>query len=133
MKSKNIKGTNEVFITVLNTLNKFSSVTGKLGYGISKTKKSIIQEIEPFEEQRKMLIEKYGEKNEEIGNIQIKQDSENFQKFIEELKPLLDIELEIPFWQVTQEQFESNQSLFASEANVDDYDILQELFIEKEE
>lgn len=133
MKSKNIKGTNEVFMTILNTLNKFSSVTGKLGYGISKTKKSIIQEIEPFEEQRKMLIEKYGEKNEKTDNIQIKQDSENFQKFIEELKPLLNIELEIPFWQVTQEQFESNQSLFTSEANVDDYDILQELFIEKEE
>lgn len=133
MKVKNIKGTNQVFLSILNTLNKFTSITGKLGYGISKTRKNILQELEPFEEQRKILIKKYGEKNEETGEIKIDTNSENFQKFLEELKPLLEIELEISFWQITQEQFDNNESLFASEANVNDYDILQDLFIEAAE
>lgn len=133
MKVKNIKGTNQVFLSILNTLNKFTSITGKLGYGISKTRKNILQELEPFEEQRKILIKKYGEKNEETGEIKIDTSSENFQKFLEELKPLLEIELEISFWQITQEQFDNNESLFASEANVNDYDILQDLFIEAAE
>lgn len=131
-KEKTIKGTNEVFLNILNTLNKLTNITGKLGYAISKTRKKISQELEPFEEQQKLLIEKYGVQ-EESGRIVIKPQTENFKLFIQEIQPLAELPMEISFWQVSQEDFDNNESLFNSNANVNDFDLLQEFFIIKEQ
>ena len=133
MKEKKIKGTNETFLNIANTLNKLTDITGKLGYAISKTRKQVATELAPFEEQRELLIKKYGEENKETGQIRIYPSSDKFKDFIKQIQPLAEIELQIPFWQVTQEEFDNNESLFNSNANVNDFDILAELFIAKEE
>ena len=133
MKEKKIKGTNETFLNIANTLDKLTNITGKLGYAISKTRKQVVAELAPFEEQRELLIKKYGEENKETGQIGIYPSSDKFKDFIKQIQPLAEIELQIPFWQVTQEEFDNNESLFNSNANVNDFDILAELFIAKEE
>ena len=128
-----IKFNNITLINILEILNKFTSVAGKLGYAISKTKKQIFQELEPFQEQRMKLFEKYGEKSGD--QLMIKENSENYQKFLDEFKPIAeDIIIELDIFQITREEFESNESLFEiKDATVDDFDLLQELFIKKQQ
>ena len=128
-----IKFNNITLMNILEILNKFTSVSGKLGYAISKTKKQISQELEPFQEQRMKLFEKYGEKSGD--QLMIKENSENYQKFLDEFKPIAeDIIIELDIFQITREEFESNESLFEiKDATVDDFDLLQELFIKKQQ
>lgn len=126
MKINNISSTE-----ILKILNKFNQVTGKLGYAISKVKKDITKQLEPFEEQRQKLFQKYGQ-TDESGNLKIEPDSKNFEKFIQELRPLAqEIFIEINPFKITREEFERNESLFEiKDANVNDFDLLQTLFIE---
>lgn len=128
-----IKFNNVSLAETLQILNKFNQVSGKLGYAISKTKKIITRQLEPFEEERQKLFQKYGEKDEQTGNLRIDQNSENFTKFMEQFKPLAqDIQIELDIFQITREEFEGNESLFeVKDATVNDFDLLQELFIKK--
>lgn len=125
MKINNIS-----LIEVLKTLNKFNQVTGKLGYAISKAKKEMMKQLEPFEEERYKLLQRYGQ-TDESGNLKIEPDSKNFEKFIQEFRPLAqEILIEINPFNITREEFEGNESLFEiKDANVNDFDLLQTLFI----
>lgn len=129
-----IKFNNNTLSIIFQKLNKFISISGKLGYAISKTKKQIIQQLEPFEEEKRKLFEKYGTQDEENYQLKIETDSENYQKFIEQIIPLLQIEVEIDIFQITREEFEKHEEMFdISEATVEDFDLLQELFIKKQD
>lgn len=129
-----IKMNNNVLIMVLNSLNKFNHISGKMGYAISKTKKQILQELEPFQEQKKLLFEKYGVQDVETNQLKIETNSENYEKFIKQITPLLQIEIEIDVFQITQEEFEKYEELFdIPEATVEDFDLLQKLFIKKQD
>ena len=129
-----IKFNNNTLSIIFQKLNKFTSISGKLGYAISKTKKQISQQLEPFEEERRKLFEKYGTEDEENHQLKIETDSENYKKFIEQITPLLQIETEIDVFQITQEEFEKHEEMFdIPEATVEDFDLLQELFIKKQD
>ena len=129
-----IKFNNNTLSIIFEKLNKFTSISGKLGYAISKTKKQIVQQLEPFEEERRKLFEKYGTQDEETHQLKIKTDSENYQKFMDQITPLLQIEAEIDIFQLTREEFEKHEEMFdIPEATVEDFDLLQELFIKKQD
>lgn len=129
-----IKFNNNTLSIIFQKLNKFTSISGKLGYAISKTKKQMSQQLEPFEEERRKLFEKYGTEDEENHQLKIETDSENYKKFMEQITPLLQIETEIDVFQITQEEFEKHEEMFdIPEATVEDFDLLQELFIKKQD
>ena len=129
-----IKGSNFTFSNMYDTLNKINSITGRLGYAISKTKRKIAEELIPFNEQKELLLKKYGEQDKETGQLSITSTSQHIEQFMKQFQPVAEIILEIPFMQVTEEEFENNESLFTNkEITVQVFDLLQELFIEKEE
>ena len=55
---------------------------------------AVEKEVSRFEDVKKKLFEKYGEKNEENNMIEIK--NENLVKFQEEINPVLEKEVELP-------------------------------------
>lgn len=129
-----IKFKNDVLYIVFQRLNKFMSISGKLGYAISKTKKQMSQQLELFEAERRKLFEKYGTEDKENQQLKIEKDSENYEKFMEQMTPLFQIETEIDIFQITQEEFEKHEEMFdIPEATVEDFDLLQELFIKKQD
>lgn len=129
-----IKFKNDVLYVVFQKLNNFMSISGKLGYAISKTKKQMSQELELFEAERRKLFEKYGTEDKENQQLKVEKDSENYKKFMEQMIPLFQIETEIDVFQITQEEFEKHEEMFdIPEATVEDFDLLQELFIKKQD
>lgn len=129
-----IKFNNNILSIIFEKLNKFTSISGKLGYAISKTKKQMAQQLEPFEEERRKLFEKYGTQDKESHQLKIEIDTENYKKFIDQITPILQIEVEIDVFQLTREDFEKHEEMFdIPEATVEDFDLLQELFIKKQD
>lgn len=74
-----------------------SSLPIALSYKISKALKVISKELTDLEEFRAKLVQKYGTDNGE-GNLVVSQ--ENIDKFLEELNPLLQEEINLPFNQI---------------------------------
>ncbi|MBS6504623.1 MAG: hypothetical protein KH415_23975 [Clostridium sp.] len=83
---------------MLNGLNTLGSLVGykvpvKISYGIKKNIEIISREIKIYEEERAVLIDKYGEKNKD-GKVKIEnnnfliKDVENFNKDIRELQSI---------------------------------------------
>jgi len=66
----------------------------KISYGLAKLAKKLNDQLEVIEEVRQSLIKKYGESNEK-GQMEVKQDGENWGKFIEEFNELMAQEVEI--------------------------------------
>lgn len=125
---------NNALTLCVQKLNNLTQVSGKLGYAISKAKRQFMRELEPFEEQRGILFKKYGQKDPQTGELKISQNSEHYQDFINEITPLLQIETEIDIFQIPREEFESNESIFkVKDITVSDFDLLQELFILREQ
>lgn len=126
-----IKMTNLFLMDTINMLNKFATVTGKLGYAISKTKGRMEIEFKPFEEERMKLIRKYGTPDEN-GNYVVKQDNEHFLDFANEVTSIADEIVEIDVHQISAEDF-NNSDYFVEDASVRDYDLLKALFVERKE
>lgn len=83
---------------MLNGLNTLGTLAGyklpvKISYGIKKNIEIISREIKIYEEERAVLIDKYGEKDKD-GKVKIEnnnfliKDVENFNKDIRELKSI---------------------------------------------
>ena len=65
----------------------------KEAYNISKILKSAQVELDFFENERKKLIKKHGDKPDENGDIKVKE--ENISKFTEEFQKVLDMNVNI--------------------------------------
>lgn len=120
---------NMALIELLQTLNRFADVTGKLGYAISKTKKNMESELVVFEVERQKLIKKYGT-NDGNGNYSVDENSETYHDFVKEVTEIAEEQVEINFFQVSQEVF-NKTDYYSDECSVRDYDILEALFVEK--
>jgi len=131
MKTNTMKVTmsNFVALNVLNDLNKFSHITGILGYAISMTKKDILEQVRIFNDEREKLVRKYGTENED-KTISVKEDSENYKEFIKEYIPLAQANFEANIYQITQEQFD-NTDIFNEKISVGDYEWLEGLFVDR--
>jgi hypothetical protein len=71
-----------------------STLPINIAYKVSKILKIVSSELTDLEEHRKKLVQKYGSENED-GNIIV--ENQNIDKFVEELNPLLLVEIELPF------------------------------------
>lgn len=66
----------------------------KTAYGLAKLSNKLNEQLKIIEEVRMGLIRKYGEKNEK-GSISVKQEGENWEKFVDEFNELMAQEVEI--------------------------------------
>lgn len=134
MKTNNFQYNNMSWTYILETLNKCDNASGKLGYIISKARRNISLELAPFEDQRLKLFKKYGEPlKDNSQQLFIKTDSPKYQEFLNEFKPIAeDITVTIPILQISEKEFEQS-NIFDNDLKVQDYDILENLFIYKEE
>jgi hypothetical protein len=78
-----------------------------IAYKISKALKVIASELTDLEEARQKLVQKYGVENE--GNVVVTE--ENINAFVEELNPLLQEEVEIPFEPIPVESLPDSVNL----------------------
>ena len=72
-----MKITNGTIVELIEVINKFQDVTGKLAYAMAKNRLILGEHMKDFEEVRNNLIKKYGTEDEN-GNVSINQDSENY-------------------------------------------------------
>lgn len=98
----------------LNILQSISSkVTGKLGYAVARNIRKIIDECQDFLKIKDELVHKYGTEDEN-GNIVIKQNTEEYENFIEELQVYSDIQCDVDIFKVNEEEL-WNSALNANE------------------
>ena len=71
-----------------------SSLPINLAYKISKMIKVVSSELTELEEHRKKLVEKYGEDNGE-GSLIVPE--HNIENFVQEINPLFQEEIDLPF------------------------------------
>ena len=95
--------------------------TGKVGYAIYRNIALLETATKEFQKMRDDLIIKYGENN------RISEDSPNFGKFITELTPLLEIECEVSFFMIDEDEM-YNEALSSR-----DYLVLQDLIVKPKE
>ena len=118
---------------VLNALNenlrKMSGLTGKVGYAIAKTKRSIAAEAGVFAELRDNLITKYGEETE--NGYSVKPGSKHWNEFLKEYGELYSKEVDVTIHKISHEDFDIDK-IYCENASADDYDIFEELMVEKE-
>lgn len=90
----------------VNVLNKISMESGmkvSAAYRLSKLLKSLSKELEDFEVERAKLVKKYGEERGE--GFEIVDDGKRT-VFINEIKELLDVEIDVPGNKFKPEDFE---------------------------
>lgn len=130
-----MKMTNSGMLKALDTLNHFGEMTGEIGFAIMKTRRRLNEELEDYEKQRIALVEKYGEriKNPETGNeeIHVRPDSGNYQKFIDELAGILNMECDVNIYTLPKECFDNMPCVPSARAI--DYDVLEALLKKKED
>lgn len=126
-----IKMTNFALTSVMNTLTKFANVTGKLGYAISMTNDDIRIKARPFYAEREKLIRKYGT-DDGKGNISVSADSEHYIDYAKELTDVLEMDVEVDFYQISRDEFNAC-NYYNENADTHDYDVLKALFIKPDE
>jgi len=77
----------------------------KVSYRIRRLTDKLQAILDTYNLQRQELIKKFGEKDEETGNFTVK-DPEKLKEFWKELNEMLDVEEEIEFDKIKQEEVE---------------------------
>lgn len=126
-----IKLNNATLVDIMGTLSKFDNASGKLSYAIHKTKRKLADDVKDFEDIRNKLIVKYGDENED-GTYTIHKDTEAYNKYINEIIPISEELVEVELYQITREEFD-NSDYYNEKASTKDYDILEVLFVKKDE
>lgn len=117
-------------VEALNTLNKVTNATGKAGFAVYKAIRILSEETQDFNKVREDLVKKHGEDMGD-GKIGIKEGSDGYQKFIEEINPILSEDIKVNLTPLTEDEFEklADENLTAR-----DYFLLEALLIpDKEE
>lgn len=65
----------------------------KTSYWLIQSIKKINAELQNLEEQKNVIVSKYGKLNEETEMVQVLPDSEDYEKFRQELEEVLNIEV----------------------------------------
>ena len=97
---------NEVdyYLTVLKSISK--DVSGKLGYAVARNIREFNNSLKEYTQFKNELIVKYGEQK---GNeFSLSQNSEKYKDFQNELKPLAEIEHDVPIMFVNAEDVYSS-------------------------
>lgn len=123
-----MKITNGAIVELVETMNKFQGVTGKLAYALAKNRRLLGEHLKDFEEVKSGLIKKYGTEDEN-GNITVLPDSENYNAFLEEIVPVLNIAVDVDLFQLDKDEFELP---YCENATMNDYSLIEAVFVKQE-
>lgn len=99
MKMTNIEMLNR--LTYLQNIS--SKVTGKLGFAVAKNIRRIANECQEFIKIKDDLVLKYGTQTED-GNLVIQQNSNSYDKFMDELKVYIDLKCDVDIYSVDEKE-----------------------------
>lgn len=99
---------------ILIALDCFKHIKGKVGVRIARNKRMIEEELVEFFNAKNELIKKYGE--EKNGIFQVNPLSDNYRKFMEEIAPLLDEEVNFNFRTFTDDELEECNELTSEQS-----------------
>ena len=105
----------------LQQIEQLPQATGKVGYAIYKNITILNNATKEFRQMQNDLIKKYGQNNS------INEQSPNWQKFVQELKPLLDIECDVNLFQISEDE------IYNEVFTPQDYFVLHEIIVKKED
>ena len=105
----------------LQQIEQLPQATGKVGYAIYKNITILTNATKEFRQMQNDLIKKYGQNNS------INEQSPNWQKFVQELKPLLDIECDVNLFQISEDE------IYNEVFTPQDYFVLHEIVVKKED
>lgn len=105
----------------LQQIEQLPQATGKVGYAIYKNITILNNATKEFRQMQNDLIKKYGQNNS------INEKSPNWQKFVQELKPLLDIECDVNLFQISEDE------IYNEVFTPQDYFVLHEIVVKKED
>lgn len=123
-----MKITNGTIVELIEVINKFQDVTGKLAYAMAKNRRILSEHMKDFEEVRNELVKKYGSEDEN-GNIFINRDSENYQAFVDEIVPILNILVDVDLFQLDKDEFELP---YCETATMNDYSLIEAVFVKQD-
>lgn len=114
-------------INIINILSKngMEDIEGIIGYALYKNLRKLQTECADFYKMREKLIIKYGKKDGENYAIDI-EDKDNYNAFINAIEPLLNLEIEIDFYQVSQAEFDE---LCCPSLSTREYMILEQILV----
>ena len=84
------------------SLSLLADIKGSAGLKIARNKRMIDDELKEYYERKQELFKKYG--TEEGDILKIDRDSENYPLFMEELKPLMDMEVDFNFRKLMEQE-----------------------------
>ena len=102
-------------------LSNMPAATGKVGYAIYRNISLLADATKEFQKMRDDLINKYGDDGK------INEKSPNFGKFITELTPLLEIECEVSFFMIDEDE------MYSEALSSQDYFVLKEILVKPKE
>lgn len=105
----------------LQQIEQLPQATGKVGYAIYKNITILNNATKEFRQMQNDLIKKYGQNNS------INEYSPNWQKFVQELKPLLDIECDVNLFQISEDE------IYNEVFTPQNYFVLHEIVVKKED
>lgn len=118
--------TNGGMEVAIEAINKFSSIaTGKEAYAMFRNLRILQSEIQDYTKFKNELVVKYGKETEE-GVYSIEPNTEEYNKFLEELLPVINTALEVDVYQL--DNFELPE---CKTATVNDYLILEQIMAKK--
>ena len=79
--------------------NLSEKATGRLGYAIARNLRKLSEELVEYQSLKDKAIEKYGEKGED-GIFRIKIGSEEYSKYLKEMKEYMEIQHDVPIFHV---------------------------------
>lgn len=109
-----MKLTNRQMDEYFNALGDISEkTTGRLAYGIARNMRKLSEELVEYQTMKNKAIVKYGEKNDD-GTYGVLIGSESYEKFIQEMKEVMDISHDVDIFKVKENDV-INSSLNAKE------------------
>lgn len=96
-------------------LNTMMNEKGIVGLKLMRNKRMIDDELKEFYQLEAELFQKYGE--EKDGDLVIQKDSENYEKFLKEVEPLYDNEVNFNFRKLTEDEL-AQSTLTASQMQI---------------
>ena len=86
------------------SLSTMMNVRGKVGFKLAYNKRKIDEELREYLKFKQELFQKYGE--EKDGMLQIFKGSDGYQKYLEEIAPIEDEDIQFNFKYFTEEELE---------------------------
>lgn len=121
---------NEI-VTINDVLTKIADLglTGKAAYTAYRNLSRTGKVADDYEKVRIGLIEKYGEEDPEVeGQLIVKRDSDNYQKFVEELTEVLSGTEEIDLYQMPEEALDKLAD--SEDLNISDFAVIDNYLVD---